>query len=86
MHTLMVTFCIHTEFHRMALVINYCELKKIENTKMLLLLYISYNIMCYYNVKIVWANLPQLHAVAKMSAYRDLCQYYEKVSFTVTET
>ena len=33
MHTFIVTFCFHIEFHRMATVINCCEFKKLKILK-----------------------------------------------------
>ena len=32
-HSFIVAFCFHIEFHRMATIINYCELKKLKILK-----------------------------------------------------
>ena len=48
MHTFMVTFCFHIEFHRMATVVNCCKLK--IKLKILKGEYCYINVICYHNV------------------------------------
>ena len=50
MHTFMVTFCFHIEFHRKAIEINCCDIKKLKILKRRLFLYMCYIVIGYYNV------------------------------------
>ena len=59
--------------------VNYCELKKNENIKRRLLLYLYYNVACYYNVIFNGLIFHNQMFPAKKSAWPDLRWYKGKI-------